>query len=91
MSKPEDTVWIHFDRHGRHVSLSRFSINDVSLDDLIEALESTTKELRGYIEAHNVQLKDNIQCDDLDEPDWHDMQTIYENDGLLARARGEHQ
>lgn len=89
MRKRTDNIWIHFDGRGRHAFLSRFSANDVSLDDLIDALESTTRELRVHIERENARLKSSIQCDDLDEPDWHDMQTICENEKLLAKARGE--
>ena len=43
-----------------------------------ELLKSAAKELAFYIDAENARLKKEIQCTDLDPPDYHDHQTCAE-------------
>jgi hypothetical protein len=59
--------------------------------DMLEALESTNKELQSVITKLNQMLKKNISPYDLDEPEYYDMQTCHENQVLIAKAKGESQ
>jgi len=56
--------------------------------DMLEALEATNKELESVILKLNSLLKMDACSSDLDEPDYHDMQTCYENQLLIAKAKG---
>jgi hypothetical protein len=44
----------------------------------VQILTSAARELASYIDKENERLKNNISCDDLDPPDYHDHQTCQE-------------
>lgn len=47
-------------------------------EESIKLIESAAKELRTLISDHNKRLRDSITPVDLDEPDYLDLQTVYE-------------
>jgi len=57
--------------------------------DMLEALESTNKELAAVILRLNELSTKFALARGLDEPDYHDMQTCHENQLLIAKAKGE--
>ena len=59
-------------------------------DALIEALRVTANELNSYIEAENKRLKKNICSTDLDDPDYHDQQTVHEAFKLIHELTGKY-
>ena len=59
-------------------------------DDLIAALRVTANELNSYIEAENKRLKKNICSTDLDDPDYHDQQTVHEAFKLIHELTGKY-
>ena len=56
---------------------------EIRIEDLEKALKLTSDELSGAIDTINNNLKFNICLSDLNDPEYLDKQTCYENQMLL--------
>ena len=54
----------------------------------IDTILSAAKELELLIFEHNKVLRKNINCADLDEPDYHDYQTCQELQVIAHELKG---
>ena len=58
--------------------------------EMYEMLESAKNEIYQLIDEVNDQRASKITSTTENEPDYHDQETVYLIDQLLAKARGEH-
>ena len=56
---------------------------EIRIEDLEKALKLTSDQLSGAIDTINNNLKFNICLSDLNDPEYLDKQTCYENQMLL--------